>query len=69
MNLEEQMYLIIDTIMAQYDNHCFFVGKDYIDELENNLEYMGYDVVYSPFVAHDEVLFAPANKFYINTNN
>lgn len=34
-----------------------------------NLEYMGYDVVYSPFVAHDEVLFAPINKFYINTNN
>ena len=69
MNLEDELFSIMDAIMSQYDNYCFFVGRDYLDELENNTEYMGYDIVFSPLVAHDEVLFAPINTFYINTNN
>lgn len=69
MNLEDELFSIMDAIMSQYDNYCFFVGRDYIDQLENNKEYMGYDIVFSPLVAHDEVLFAPINTFYINTNN
>ena len=69
MNLEDELFSIMDAIMSQYDNYCFFVGRDYIDQLENNTEYMGYDIVFSPLVAHDEVLFAPINTFYINTNN
>lgn len=69
MTLEEHMYGIIDAIMSQYDDYCFFVGKDFLEELENNNEYMGYDIIYSPLVAHDEVVFARHNTFYTNTNN
>lgn len=71
MTLEEQLYDILEAVMSQYDNHCFFVGKKYLNEVTNISEYMGYNVIYSPLIeAEDETIyFAPANSFYINTNN
>lgn len=63
MNLKDELEEILIILKGEWNDHCFYVGRDYREEAINMKHYKGFPVVYHPLVEDDMIHFAPEQNW------